>query len=116
MTTYHDPRNPIKGRGGARPAHGMARWLRRPNCRREGGLLEINRVTYEVHPLYDGDAHVGFRLLKAGTATMYDVDTTRVPWRCDCPDAVYNPERPGGCKHVSSLRAALDVLAKGGAA
>src|SRR5262249_15905058 len=113
---HQDPRNPHKRRGGARPAHGTARWLRRPNARREGGLLEINRVAYEVLSLFDGEAHVGFRLLKAGTGTMYDVCMTGPHGRtCDCPDATYNPERPGGCKHVQAVRAALRVL-EGGAA
>jgi uncharacterized Zn finger protein len=29
---------------------------------------------------------------------------------CDCPDATYHPERPGGCKHGAALRAALATL------
>jgi hypothetical protein len=58
------------------------------------------------------EALVGYRLLKAN-ATMYDVGTTAPHgWTCDCPDATFHPERPGGCKHVSALRAALAALAR----
>jgi hypothetical protein len=105
MATVPDPRNPHKVRP-AGPATGVCRWLTRPNAEGAGGLLEINRVAYEVLPLYEGQCLVGWRLLKRGTATMYDVDTTRTPWRCDCADATYRPERPGACKHVQALRAA----------
>jgi hypothetical protein len=106
MATVSDPRNPIKTPKAARPAAGLCRWLNRPNAHHEGGLLAINGTRYEVLPLYDDDARVGYRLLKTD-GTMYDVDTTREPWCCDCPDAVFHPERPGGCKHSLALRAAL---------
>jgi hypothetical protein len=35
------------------------------------------------------------------------VNTESDPWTGDCPDATFHPERPGGCKHVAALRAAL---------
>jgi hypothetical protein len=105
MASLLDPRNPLKIRRATRPAAGTARWLTRPNAEHAGGVLEINGTRYEVLPLYDGESRVGYRLLKAD-GTMYDVDTTREPWLCDCPDATYHPERPGGCKHVLALRAA----------
>jgi hypothetical protein len=109
MIKITDPRNPIKT--ATRRATGQARWLTRPNVCREGGVLEVNGTAYEVLPLHDGEDHVGFRLLKAD-GTMYDVDTAW--WRCDCPDTTFHPERPGGCKHVAALRAALAAL-EGGA-
>jgi len=104
MATVSDPRNPIKARPETRPAAGVCRWLTRPNARHEGGVLQVNGTRYEVLPFYDGEALVGHRLLKAD-GTMYDVDV--VTWRCDCPDATFHPERPGGCKHVQALKAAL---------
>ena len=104
MATVTDPRNPIKARKAARPAAGVCRWLTKPNARHEGGVLQINGTAYEVLPLYDGEALVGHRLLKAD-GSMYDVDAAT--WRCDCPDATFCPERPGGCKHSVALRAAL---------
>jgi hypothetical protein len=53
----------------------------------------------------------GFRLTKPD-GTVYDLDTTEEPWVCDCPDATFHPERPGGCKHCAALRAALPSLWK----
>ena len=41
---------------------------------------------------------------------MIDVDITSKPWTCDCEDATYRPERPGGCKHVVALREAAQFL------
>jgi hypothetical protein len=108
MATVIDPRNPIKTRKATRPATGLCRWLSKPNAKHEGGVLQINGTVYEVLPLYDGEALVGYRLLKSGTTTMYDVGTTAPHgWTCDCPDATFHPERPGGCKHVQALKAAL---------
>jgi hypothetical protein len=107
MATVTDPRNPIKTRKATRPATGACRWINKPNAHHEGGVLAINGRPYEILPLYEGEALVGYRLLKAGATTMYDVDTTQAPWRCDCPDATFHPERPGGCKHVQALKAAL---------
>jgi hypothetical protein len=112
MATVSDPRNPNKGRTATRPAAGMCRWLTKPNADHAGGVLEINGTAYELLPLYDGEMLVGYRLLKADGA-MYDVETAGPHgWTCDCPDATFHPERPGGCKHVSALRAALAALAR----
>jgi hypothetical protein len=108
MATLTHPRKPVKA---TRPACGTCRWISKPNRRHEGGVLRINGTAYEVLPLYDGEALVGYRLLKPDGA-MYDLDTTAPHgWGCDCPDATYHPERPGGCKHVKALRAALAALA-----
>jgi hypothetical protein len=104
MATVSDPRNPHKTRNANRPAAGLCRWLSKPNAEHAGGVLEVNGTRYEVLPLYDGEALAGHRLLKAD-GTMYDIDGAT--WRCDCPDAIYHPERPGGCKHSLALRAAL---------
>ena len=111
MATVTDPRNPIKVRKATRPASGLCRWLTRPNGHHEGGVLEINGTRYEVLPLYDGETRVGYRLLKAD-GTMYDLCTAAPGgWTCDCPDATFHPERPGGCKHTRALQAALQALA-----
>jgi hypothetical protein len=112
MATVTDPRNPIKTRKATRPVSGTCRWLTRPNANHEGGVLEINGTAYEILPLYDDDVRVGYRFLKAD-GTMYDVGSAEAHgWSCDCPDATYHPERPGGCKHTSALRAALAALAQ----
>jgi hypothetical protein len=49
----------------------------------------------------------GYRLTKPADLASYDICTHEQPWKCDCPDATFHPERPGGCKHVAALRAAL---------
>jgi hypothetical protein len=111
MVTVSDPRNPIKAARATRPAAGLCRWLTRPNAERAGGVLDINGTRYEVLPLFDGEAHVGYRLLKAD-AMMYDLPADLST--CDCPDRTFNPDRPGGCKHMLALAAALRAL-EGGA-
>jgi len=91
----------------ARPATGVYQWLQKPNAHHEGGVLAINGTAYEVLPLFDGEALVGYRLLKPD-ATMYDLETAGPRgWSCDCADATFHPERQGGCKHVKALKAAL---------
>ena len=72
-------------------------------------MLSINGTAYEILPVYDGEALAGYRLLKADGA-MYDLPGDLSG--CDCPDATYHPERPGGCKHQQAMRAALAALAK----
>jgi hypothetical protein len=99
MATVTDLRNPIKTRKATRPATGVCRWLAKPNGHHEGGVLVINGTVYEVLPLCDGEALAGYRLLKVGTAVMYDLPADLST--CDCPDRTFNPERPGGgCKHM----------------
>ena len=109
MATLTDPRNPIKTRKATRPARGMCRWIARPNAHHEGGVLAINGTAYEVLPVYDGAALAGYRLLKADGA-MYDLPADLSG--CDCPDHTFHPERPGGCKHMGAMRAALAALAQ----
>jgi hypothetical protein len=95
------------------PVSGICRWLVRPSSPCDGGTLDINGVAYDVHVLWNETetAVVGYRLIKAD-ATMYDIDSaTPHGWTCDCPDATYRSERPGGCKHSRALQAALKALA-----
>jgi hypothetical protein len=75
------------------------------------GVLEINGTIYTITVLYLYGERTGYRLEKLDGA-VYDIDATAPQWRCDCPDATYHPERPGGCKHVAALRAALAAAAK----
>jgi hypothetical protein len=108
MATVTDPRNPSKFRKATKAASGLCRWLTKPNADHAGGVLQINGTRYEVLPLFDDQARVGYRLLKAD-GTMYDL--TADLSGCDCPDHTFHPERPGGCKHMQALRAALAALA-----
>jgi hypothetical protein len=94
-----------------RPATGTYRWVV-PIGDVGTGVLAINRQEYVVTILRGRDDVVGYRLTKPADGMQYDIDATGTPWRCDCPDAVFQPERPGGCKHVAALRAALAVACK----
>ena len=51
----------------------------------------------------------GYRLTgwdaQAGAVKVYDLPLTLDS--CDCPDATYASERPGGCKHQKALRKLL---------
>jgi hypothetical protein len=70
------------------------------------GVLAINGTPYTVLRLSSG---VGYRLEK-DDRTSYDVNTEGEVWTCDCPDATFHPERPGGCKHAAALRAAMKAV------
>jgi hypothetical protein len=102
----------------AKPASGTCRWVL-PLGETGAGALEIHRgryaALYEVVAFREQGAVVGYRLQKVtgGREALYDVDVRVEPWTCDCPDAVYRgAERPGGCKHVLALKAALAAAAK----
>ena len=88
-------------------AHGTCQWIE--PAKNGNRQLIVNGVLYELEDLQGR----GYRLyrLKDGAVVAYDIDT-RTPhgWTCDCPDATYRPDRPGGCKHVRALQAALAVL------
>ena len=77
------------------------------------GLVVIDTVTYAVIAQRNEGKLTGLRLLRDpdhGGPAVYDVDVTGEPWRCDCPDATYRPDRPGGCKHVVALKQAAGAI------
>ena len=88
-----------------RPAAGSCRWLVAIG-EADTGVLAINGTNYTVTVLRGPDGILGYRMVKA-ERTAYDIGTSEERWSCDCPDATFHPERPGGCKHVAVLRAAL---------
>ena len=90
-----------------KPASGSCRWVVSIG-EADTGVLAINGTSYTVTVLRDPNGIVGYRMVKAD-GTAYDLCTTEEHWSCDCPDATFQPERPGGCKHVAALRAALAV-------
>jgi hypothetical protein len=96
-------------RAKVRPAHGTVRWIL-PIGEADAGAVAINGRAYTVNVLRGtGRAIIGYRLIKAD-GTAYDVNTEAEHWSCDCPDATFHPERPGGCKHAVALRAALAAV------
>ena len=90
-----------------KPASGSCRWVL-PIGEVGTGVLAINGTNYTLTTLRDQTGIVGYHLVKSD-GTTYDVCTSEEDWTCDCPDATFHPERPGGCKHVAALRAALKV-------
>jgi hypothetical protein len=83
------------------PVSGLCKWVRRPGqLDDKSGLLEINGTGYYliIHA-------TAYELGKAdGTNYFLPLDLSS----CDCPDATYNAERPGGgCKHRKALAALL---------
>jgi hypothetical protein len=88
-----------------KPASGTCRWVL-PIGEVGTGVLAINGRNYTLTVLNGESGVVGYRMVKAD-GTAYDIGTTEERWTCDCPDATFHPERPGGCKHVAALRAAL---------
>jgi hypothetical protein len=91
--------NATKSRQPVKAVHGSCRWLRRiGDGDTKSGLLEINGQFYGVIVI-DG----GYQIVKPDR-TVYHIDGEL--WVCDCPDATYRSERPGGCKHVAALKAA----------
>lgn len=93
----------------AAPVHGSCRWLLQPAGARPG-MLSINGVAYLVEILRDASQPYAFRLsrqdLRHGAEYQLPTDLSS----CDCPDAVYREDRPGGCKHRRALTVALSAL------
>jgi hypothetical protein len=119
VASPHPVRKPRERRPLA-PVTGTCRWLVQPGagpcphpgclsitCRRPSDGSEVTE-TYLVAENRDGVALAGYRLTKPdGTAYDLPADFSA----CDCPDAVYAAERPGGCKHRKALAKALADLA-----
>lgn len=102
MTTLSSSQRQVKA---ARPVTGACRWAVQPTDTHPGCLV-ISGVAYLVYENRHDGILLGYRLNKAdGTAYDLPADLSG----CDCPDATYR-ERPGGCKHRRSLRAALAAL------
>jgi hypothetical protein len=97
-----------KPKAKTRPASGKCKWVV-PLGETGTGVLAINGQDYVVTVLRDQDGVLGYRLTKPADMTAYDICARGTHWRCDCPDATFHPERPGGCKHVAALRAALQA-------
>jgi hypothetical protein len=107
-----------------RTVHGGCRWAVQPGTgpALHPGVLVItstdargqqNVGTFVVSEHRDGGLLTGYRLEKPdGTAYDLPADLSS----CDCPDHCFHPERPGGCRHMRALAAALKALENGGAA
>lgn len=115
MTQTTTRRNPAKPQS----VRGVARWVggTPTQGRLDDGDAILQITAHGKEPAFyfvtankDKNGRLlGYRLVKIDglerTAT-YDVDVTTPHWTCDCPDATFT-DRPGGCKHIGGLRAAL---------
>jgi hypothetical protein len=99
------------------PATGTLRWALQPTDTHPGCLVitSLDRRTgkpvstaYLVSSVLDNGRLIGWTLKKTdGTAYDLPADLSS----CDCPDACFRPERPGGCRHMKALAAGLKALA-----
>src|SRR5262245_48962498 len=81
------------------------------------GTVNLNGKMYLLERVADGPRTTGLAFGPInGTDTWHHVDfTAPYGWTCDCADATYNGDRPGGCKHrIAAQRLAQQL--KGGAA
>ena len=113
-----------RNRKAPQPVSGSARWVGGvPSQGRLDDGDAILQITvagkepgfYHVETNRDGETVRGYRLIKIDAllnAATYDVELHGDgSLTCDCPDAI-NVERPGGCKHVKALKAALAACGK----
>jgi hypothetical protein len=98
--------NATRKRRPLQPVHGTAKWLRRPADKvgqdPKSGLLEINGTLYSLL------IHETAYELRKGDGTSYNLPLDLSG--CDCPDATFASERPGGCKHRKGLTALLRAI------
>jgi hypothetical protein len=100
--------------------HGTCRWVQRPVASPDSparkGVLSINGVGYLVAELLCPETQLplGWTLTRPADkrvdAASYDVLIHEGELLCHCPDSVYRPDRPQGCKHQRALAAALAAL------
>lgn len=82
------------------------------------GLIRIDGKQYLLVAHRADGRTVGMRLSRLGDSTdgkatmkRIDIDFTGDHgWGCDCEDATYRPNRPGGCKHLVSMRKARELM------
>jgi hypothetical protein len=97
LTRTRKPRKP------ALPVHGTVRVLRAV-CGCHPGAVEVE---ISGKPYYLARHETGYRLHgydpRRGVPTCYDLPSDLSS--CDCPDSVWCPDRPEGCKHRKALLA-----------
>ncbi len=76
-----------------------------------GDATDPDTRLYWVRILFDHGQPYAVELIRFGDHEKRVV--TLDDERCDCPDAVYRPNRPDGCKHVVALRQTLPAVTAG---
>ena len=77
-----------------------------------GDDTDRDEKPYWVKALFDGERCVGFSLTTFGTGEGHIL--SRDLKSCTCGDALYRPNRPGGCRHQAALRQALPTVVSAG--
>lgn len=73
-------------------------------------VLLVNQQPYLLTPLRIAGRVYAWQLRKSdGTSYQLAADFSS----CDCPDAVYAADRPGGCKHAKAGREMLAMMGGG---
>ena len=73
---------------------------------REFAIVGVGRSTYNLEQFRQA---MGDKLQKFATGEQYTLPATLDD--CECGDATWRSERPGGCKHQQALRQALVAVA-----
>jgi hypothetical protein len=120
MSTISADRSTRKAEKPPETVRGSCRWVQRPIATADSparrGRLSINGVEYLVLELLCPETALplGWQLVrptsKRTDAASYDVLVYGGEFCCSCPDAEFRPNRPGQCKHVRALGAALAAL------
>ena len=76
-----------------------------------GDATDSDTRLYWTRILFDHGKPFAVQLIRFGAHEQYAVNLDTET--CDCPDATYQPDRPGGCKHVVALRQTLSTIAAG---
>ncbi len=69
---------------------------------------------YWIRFLFSHGEPYAVELIRFGDHERYVI--TLDDERCDCPDAIYRPDRPNGCKHKVALKQVLPTVAAAGKA
>lgn len=99
------------------PSHGVCRWIVQLTDD-HAGMLEITTTStvkpvcevYRVESCRDGQCRWWKLTRETGRGAPQTYDLARDLSACDCADATFAGERPGGCKHRRALQVALTAL------
>ena len=80
------------------------------------GTVVLNGKLYLLGAVKDGPRTTGLAFGPLdGTDRVHHVDfTAPYGWTCDCEDATFNGDRPGGCKHRVAARRMAEALRQAG--
>jgi hypothetical protein len=109
-TTSRPPLQPVEVQGRIVVGHGRTVHDLFNGCAVLLVAQEGKEESYWVSLVVTPDGHIGLvKLQKFATGEQYTLPATLDD--CECGDATWRSERPGGCKHQQALRQALVAVA-----